>query len=231
MPFSSKVNKTNNTKLRKFAKKIQCINFLGGACKHCGTTDIHVLEFHHKNPIEKDRTISDLMTYSWENIRNELEKCILLCGNCHVREHTDIKFYEDNKNKIHQLATDGMWIEKKINDEELVVLVKNGWSQRGIARKYNMAKTTVQFRIRQLIDKGLVAENETKTMKGFDPNRRAVEKVTLEMILPMLNSGDSILSISKHFDVNFSTIQRKARKLRQSGKWIPTVDQLRYLSK
>jgi hypothetical protein len=60
---------------------------LGGRCRICtydGTPA--AFDFHHVNPLEKDFTISDRMT-SWERIRPELEKCVLLCCRCHREVH------------------------------------------------------------------------------------------------------------------------------------------------
>ena len=43
-------------------------------------------DFHHVNPMEKDFSISDRMT-SFEAIREELGKCVLLCARCHREVH------------------------------------------------------------------------------------------------------------------------------------------------
>jgi predicted transcriptional regulator len=229
MPRATKEQRTLYGKLRKFAKKVECINYLGGKCSKCGVNNPHLLQFHHTNPIEKDCKISDLISYSWDKILNELNKCILLCCNCHQEEHIDVNFYNTNKEVIDNMVKKGMFQEKKIEDETVIELVKKGWSQRGIARKYNMTKSSVQSRIRKLLDNGLLKENETSTMKGWDPSRKPVEKITLDMILPLLNSGESILSISNRFDISYRTAHRKAQKLRQIGLWIPTGKQLKYI--
>jgi hypothetical protein len=44
------------------------------------------MDFHHIDPREKDFSISDRMT-SFEAIRAELGKCILLCCRCHREVH------------------------------------------------------------------------------------------------------------------------------------------------
>lgn len=52
-------------------------------CVDCGETDIVVLEFHHLGG--KDRAVSTMVrtVTSWERIQKEIEKCLVLCGNCH----------------------------------------------------------------------------------------------------------------------------------------------------
>lgn len=49
------------------------------------------LEFHHPDPNKKDFSISvDGMTRSWERVKKEVEKCILICANCHREIHAGI---------------------------------------------------------------------------------------------------------------------------------------------
>jgi predicted HNH restriction endonuclease len=50
------------------------------------------LEFHHLNPNEKDFNISSIRQLSnfTEKIKNELDKCILVCSNCHREIHSNI---------------------------------------------------------------------------------------------------------------------------------------------
>ena len=59
----------------------------GGECSHCGYSKyVGALEFHHVDPKEKDFGISGKVL-GWERIKKELEKCVLLCSNCHREEH------------------------------------------------------------------------------------------------------------------------------------------------
>lgn len=82
----------NNQRIIRAEKtKQKCINALGGECKKCGEQDPIVLTFHHINPDEKDIEIGKLINngYCFENesLQKELKKCILLCFNCHMKEH------------------------------------------------------------------------------------------------------------------------------------------------
>jgi hypothetical protein len=45
------------------------------------------MDFHHINPEEKSYDIKSLMGRKWETVRSEIDKCILLCSNCHREEH------------------------------------------------------------------------------------------------------------------------------------------------
>jgi 5-methylcytosine-specific restriction endonuclease McrA len=75
------------TKVRRLA-----IDLKGGRCSLCGYDKwIGALEFHHPDPRKKDFSIStDGMTRSWERVRREVEKCVLLCANCHREVHAGV---------------------------------------------------------------------------------------------------------------------------------------------
>jgi hypothetical protein len=76
-----------NTKIRRFRTKAAAIEFLGGKCKKCGWKgDQAALQFHHLKG--KDFTIGNVANKSWDSIKNEMKKCILLCANCHSVEHS-----------------------------------------------------------------------------------------------------------------------------------------------
>lgn len=53
------------------------------ACTSCGESDPRVLEFHHRSG--KDKAVSELVAggYSIETIQAEINKCDVLCANCH----------------------------------------------------------------------------------------------------------------------------------------------------
>ena len=57
-------------------------------CKFCRERNPICLEFHHKDPKKKEFTISKVKTTkNKENILLEIKKCIILCSNCHKKEH------------------------------------------------------------------------------------------------------------------------------------------------
>lgn len=52
-------------------------------CKICGFDDWRALVFHHRNPEEKEYLISAMCYYPNETIQKEMNKCDILCANCH----------------------------------------------------------------------------------------------------------------------------------------------------
>ena len=67
------------------------VNYKGGKCEICGYNKYEgALEFHHKNPQEKDIEISKWNFNYNQDIQiylNEVDKCQLLCANCHREQH------------------------------------------------------------------------------------------------------------------------------------------------
>jgi len=80
------------SKRRHDLKKLS-IEYKGGKCNKCGYDRcIDALHFHHLDPSKKEFGLSKRgLTRSWEKIKIELDKCIILCGNCHAETHFELK--------------------------------------------------------------------------------------------------------------------------------------------
>jgi hypothetical protein len=72
-----------------WSKKIKAINHLGGKCQKCNNTNVFHLTFHHRDKTEKESKISDIRDNRWSEILKEINKCDLLCRNCHMELHHD----------------------------------------------------------------------------------------------------------------------------------------------
>lgn len=82
--------KCNSCKVndRRFWIKKQAIEYKGGKCSKCGYSKCNrALVFHHLDPAKKDFQISGSHSFAWEKIKTELDKCVLLCSNCHMELH------------------------------------------------------------------------------------------------------------------------------------------------
>ena len=77
------------TKIRRVRAKFKIVEYLGGKCSKCGCTNYIVLTCHHRDPKTKDFNVGRLSNKSWSVIVRELNKCILLCANCHIIEHSN----------------------------------------------------------------------------------------------------------------------------------------------
>ena len=73
---------------RIYKLKIKCLEYKGNECSSCGyNANVKALCFHHLDDKEKEFNISGSHCISWERIKAELDKCVLLCSNCHIEEH------------------------------------------------------------------------------------------------------------------------------------------------
>lgn len=80
-----------NDKLRRIRYKKRAVLYLGGKCSICGYDKcIAALECHHLDPTQKDTSIKDIISGSWSRIVKELDKCCLLCSNCHREHHYNL---------------------------------------------------------------------------------------------------------------------------------------------
>ena len=74
-----------NGKKRYQDNRAFLIDYLGGKCTVCGTTEN--LEFDHKDPKEKSFSISPNLKQSInERMMKEIDKCHLLCNDCHKKK-------------------------------------------------------------------------------------------------------------------------------------------------
>lgn len=60
-------------------------------CSRCGTTDARCLEFHHVDAATKVAGVGEMISdcYPADAVVAEVEKCAVLCANCHRLEHYD----------------------------------------------------------------------------------------------------------------------------------------------
>ena len=66
-------------------------------CKKCGEKRFYLFDFHHRDPSQKDYTISQNPHASFEVIKKEIDKCDVLCANCHrewhyLEQHNNISY-------------------------------------------------------------------------------------------------------------------------------------------
>lgn len=84
-------------------------------CRRCGESDPRCLDFHHRDSEEKDANVSQLIIEeaTKERLGEEIEKCDVLCANCHRAEHVSPP----------ELA---MTIERRENPPRLIAQRPNG---------------------------------------------------------------------------------------------------------
>lgn len=83
-------NKVSVIKRRK-QNKIALVEYKGGCCERCGYDKcIDALEFHHIDPTTKE-TKNLGTTAALSKQKEEADKCILVCANCHREIHHELR--------------------------------------------------------------------------------------------------------------------------------------------
>lgn len=94
IPLTEEELKTRRVKAvvkrRKKLKRL-LVDYKGGKCIKCGYNKSYsALQFHHRNPEEKEFGLSmNGLCRSLEVMKKEVDKCDLLCANCHAEFHGD----------------------------------------------------------------------------------------------------------------------------------------------
>lgn len=115
---------TNNYKKQKersLTRKNELIILKGGKCFECGyDKNFAALEFHHLNPKEKDFPLDSrrLSNTSINKLIEEVNKCILLCANCHREIHNPEFTLENVKYRLLNLETEHISVHRKIKKKK-----------------------------------------------------------------------------------------------------------------
>ena len=91
IPIKDKISKSQSVINWRKRTKIKLIEYKGGSCEKCNyNKSVSALQFHHLDPKEKDFQIGG-SSYSFENLKKEVDKCILVCANCHIEIHEELR--------------------------------------------------------------------------------------------------------------------------------------------
>lgn len=75
-------------RIRRLERKQRAIDYKGGRCASClGIFPAECFDFHHIDKETKHKDPGLMMSHSDESLFKELDKCLLLCANCHRTEH------------------------------------------------------------------------------------------------------------------------------------------------
>lgn len=140
---------------RRKVKKL-AVEYKGGKCEICGYDRcMSVLSFHHEDPSQKDFGISGgSTTRNFEKLKPELDKCVLLCANCHLEKHE-----EENKVK-NEIRREEL---KRASAENNVAASKNR-SERIIAYNVTRSKCPSKEKLEELVS----TKTNSQIAKLFD---------------------------------------------------------------
>lgn len=74
--------------LQRKNSKEKAVELKGGKCQFCGYNKcVQALDFHHLDMSQKSAGVSSIFHMSWDKIEAEIDKCVLVCANCHGEIH------------------------------------------------------------------------------------------------------------------------------------------------
>lgn len=116
-------------------------------CEICGYNKcIASLEFHHLE--DKKFDISNIRIDNFKKLNNilkiisELDKCQLVCSNCHKKIHHST-FFNENKLEIYSKSKNIREISKKIDRNIVFEMMNNGYKQIDISKHFNVTKAAI----------------------------------------------------------------------------------------
>lgn len=81
----------NNYMKQKYKEKQVVVQELKAqcSCAKCGDKRGYVLDYHHINPNDKEEGVARMVSnnYTLDKVYSEIEKCVVLCANCHREFH------------------------------------------------------------------------------------------------------------------------------------------------
>ena len=91
MPYTNKKDLYRNQIRRWQKRKEKAVEYKGGCCQNCGYSRCkEALQFHHVDPLTKEANWNKIRLWSWDKVLSELDKCALLCANCHAEVHAGV---------------------------------------------------------------------------------------------------------------------------------------------
>lgn len=170
--------------------KQKAIVYKGGKCQKCGYDKCPTaMVFHHLDPSIKDFGIAASGKFrTFEKCKPELDKCILLCSNCHLELHHQ-EYQKQRENKIQELEQ-----EKSKRNSPLNLICDNC--------QISFLKDACKIQTNNFCS--------IKCKQEFDEKHFWISNSELRMIYKEM----SVRDISKRYNVSISTVYRRLQKLK-----------------
>lgn len=232
------MEKTFLRKLDSYSKKLKSIEHLGGKCEKCGENNFYKLNFHHKNSDDKKFNLSKIRENRWSVIEKEIEKCQLLCYNCHFEIH-----FNNERNTYRGNSTKKIFLEYK----NIICCEKCGYDKcMGSLDFHHLNANDKDFKLSNIFviynnvsdlkekieneldkcevlcknchaelhyDDGFLNDNYEKILKKSKNIKEIQSKINREEIRKLYENGMKQVDIAKHFNARKGTISEIIKEL------------------
>lgn len=148
---------------RRHIQKRELLELVGKLkCEKCGYSgkNYSSLDFHHSG--NKSFGVSDGLysargvIVSTKELIDEISKCVVLCGNCHILEHIDVEKFNRLKDLIMYKVENYQELQKEIDRDLILKMYNEGKGVCQIARELNCCKSTISMALKKLRSCGRV---------------------------------------------------------------------------
>lgn len=209
------LNTINYNHVYDYRKKLKerLVEYKGGKCEICGYNKcITALEFHHLDPGKKDFTIGSSKVLSFEKCKQEVDKCILVCSNCHreIHENEYKKIEKERIEKERRIKTEVMSnrdeygvcrvknSHKYLYDAGIFDDMDNDMSRKDIFKKYHINNKTFNK---------FLKENNIE----YKPKKIATYNPTRDELIELLKNN-SKSAIGRMFNVSCGAVIKWCKK-------------------
>jgi hypothetical protein len=218
--------------IKTYPLKEKILNLKGAkSCQKCGysnTNNLSSLDFHHIDPKEKEFKISDKyyhysgerFTLPIEKIIQEMDKCEVLCKNCHIIEHSNHQRFEELKEFIYKRVEKNRpqnYLEK--NKEEIIKMYKDGARLIDIRYRFKCSYEALNLLVKKLISSKIIKERSLSSVKRKKRSNKT--DAYIEKIINMYICGHTLKVIAKEFSISEKTVLNILSKERKNGTKIP----------
>lgn len=107
----------------------QCmVDYKGGKCQLCNYNScLSALDFHHVDPSKKNFSFGSNHNFGAKKLKEELNKCICLCKNCHAEVEQAIHFQPWIKEQAPILNSIQIIHEKFVSPVPDISFSRTGW--------------------------------------------------------------------------------------------------------
>ena len=101
--YNKQYNEDNKKEVvnKRYKRNLEIFEYKGGECAHCKIREpdqLEIYDYHHVDPSTKLHPVCRIMQGPIERLIAEVDKCLLLCSNCHRKEHA--RLHKEKQDEI-----------------------------------------------------------------------------------------------------------------------------------